>query len=393
MKNLRISGSIFLVLGMFTVGMSPVGSGLPNPDVVRIAILMDVPEVTVDVRGGYEIVDPKTQRLLGDGKRLRNGKITFQKNIIKIGSKNFFNDRIRIVPNQEITVLVKGKERKYRGFIDVIGTKKQELIIVNILELEDYIRGVLYHEVSHRWPMDALKAQAVASRSYVLYQMQMNKNKDYDVTSDIYSQVYGGRTSEKYRTNLAISRTAGEVLFYKGKVLPAYFHATCSGMTENVKELWNHELPPLRGVRCKFCDHSPHINWKKNFRLKDIQDRLNAKGYKLGLIKEINVLERNKSDRIRKLEIVVRDGQREVIAGKDFRNIVGPNEIRSNRYEVVMQGYYVDFIGKGWGHGVGLCQWGAQGMSAKQYNYKKILQHYYPGSDIVDYREKFLNKS
>ena len=259
------------------------------------------------------------------------------------------------------------------------------MLVVNAVELENYIKGVLYHEVSHYWPMESLKAQAVAARSYALYQMQMNRHKDFDVTSDIYSQVYGGRGSERYRTNIAIERTKGLVMVYRGKLLLAYFHATCAGHTEDVSELWKEDLPPLKGVACSFCRFSPHFFWKKNFRLKDIQDKLNAKGYGLGLIKEIRIIERNTSGRIKTLEIETRDGKKANISGKDFREIIGPNNIKSNNYEVDMQGYYMDLIGKGWGHGVGMCQWGAAQMASEGYSYEQILKYYYPGVDIVSY--------
>jgi stage II sporulation protein D len=121
-------------------------------------------------------------------------------------------------------------------------------------------------------------------------------------------------------------------------------------------------------------------------RLKDIQDSLNAKGYNLGLIKEIQVLERNQSQRIKTLKIVTRDDKEIIISGKDFRSIVGPNRIRSNNYVIEMKGYYVDFLGKGWGHGVGLCQWGAKFMADQGYHFHQILKYYYPGVEIVNYR-------
>ena len=203
------------------------------------------------------------------------------------------------------------------------------------------------------------------------------------MTSDIYSQVYGGRSSERYRTNVAVDRTKGLVMVFGGKILPAYYHATCAGFTEDVHELWSEDLPPLRGVPCPFCKDSPHYYWKKNFRLKDIQDKLNEKGYELGLIKEILVLERNKSGRIKALVVATRDEKKARISGKDFRNIIGPNIIKSNNYDMIMKGYYMDVIGKGWGHGVGLCQWGANFMSRKGYKYDEILKYYYPGIEIV----------
>ena len=350
---------------------------------VRVAILKDAQEFFVAIKGEFQIFDASlkeipTQQKLWWGKNVKATEKGFQ-----LGSQEFLTSPIRIVPKKDATIYI--NNRRFRGEMDIFQNAQRRLLVVNAVELENYIKGVLYHEVSHYWPMESLKAQAVAARSYALYQMQMNRHKDFDVTSDIYSQVYGGRGSERYRTNIAIERTKGLGMGYRGKLLLAYFHGTCAGQSEEVSELWREGVPALKGVACSFCRFSPHFFWKKNFRLKDIQDKLNAKGYGLGLIKEIRIIERNTSGRIKTLEIETRDGKKANISGKDFREIIGPNNIKSNNYEVDMQGYYMDLIGKGWGHGVGMCQWGAAQMASEGYSYEQILKYYYPGVDIVSY--------
>ncbi len=351
---------------------------------IRIAILNEQKDVLVSIRSHYQIINPLSGEVLVTGRRLKATRIIWNDQGIEFAGKVYPEERIRFVPKKDVTIQVRNQERRYRGMIDVIRKKEGHLIIVNTIELEDYIKGVLYHEVSHRWSMEALKVQAVCARTYALYQMKVNLKKDFDVTSDIYSQVYGGRNSERFRTNLAVEKTQGQILMYQDKILPTYYHATCGGYTEDVKELWEHDLAPLKGVRCDFCTHSPHYLWKRNFRSKDIQDQLNQLGYKIGLIKEIQIIEQNKSGRVKKLQILDRDGKAITISGKDFRSLVGPNHLKSNNYVVEMKGYYFNVIGKGWGHGVGMCQWGSFGMSTRQYKYKEILQYYYPGSYLVD---------
>ena len=96
--------------------------------------------------------------------------------------------------------------------------------MVNELDPENYLRGILCNEIAPWWPLDALKAQAVVARTYALYQRQFTKNKDFDLTNDIYSQVYGGKTSEKWRSNRAVDLTRGEILTFKGNLFPAYYH-------------------------------------------------------------------------------------------------------------------------------------------------------------------------
>jgi len=382
MKKSRFLISVLFLL--ITLPVHAQDKPSDNDPMIRIAIVRNVDRVQIRMNGAYEISDPLTRKVIEDGIRFADYETISGGKTLKLGERSLGIKRVRFYARRDVSVYHGGKEKRYRGYVDVHLTPDGKLLVINQLELEDYVRGVLYHEVSHRWPMEALKVQAVATRSYAVYQMKANYMRDFDVTNDIYSQVYGGRTGERYRTNIAVSETIGEVLLYQGKILPAYFHATCSGRTENVKELWpRHEMPPLAGVACRHCRESPHYFWKRNLQLKDIQTKLNAKGHKIGAIADIAILNHNTSGRIEKLLLTDRTGGKLTIAGKDFREVVGPNIIRSNNYYVVMHGYYVDFFGKGWGHGVGMCQWGAQGMSSIGSAYDKILELYYPGTEIA----------
>lgn len=353
----------------------------PPEKLVRVAVLKEIKAFNLSVKGAFKILDSATGQVLSQESVLRTAKVGIGEKGIIVGGKVFLPSRIKFSPLKDATIYV--NDRRLRGEVDIVKNSNGLLTVVNILDLENYIKGVLYHEVSHYWPLEAIKAQAVAARTYALYEIGVNKTKDYDVTNDIYSQVYGGRNSERYRTNVAVDRTRGLILVYREKIVPAYYSATCAGFTEDANELWKENLPPLKGVKCDYCLHSPHYRWKKNFRLKDIQDKLNENGFKLGFIKEVRVVERNASNRIRTLEITTRDDKSVTISGKDFRNMIGPNLIRSNNYEIEMKGYYMDLVGKGWGHGVGLCQWGAAEMSRRGFNFKEILNYYYPGADIV----------
>jgi stage II sporulation protein D len=354
---------------------------------VRVAIVNDIEEFGISVRGRYSLVDIAGGQALLQGRRLNASDVSIKNNGIQIGEDWYGGDHVRFAPQKDITIYLNGQYRQYRGTIDIFLKKNRKFLVVNTIELERYIRGVLYHEVSNRWPMEAMKAQAVAARTYALYQTRRNAKEAYDVTSDIYSQVYGGKSAERFRTNIAVNRTRGQIMFFNGQVLPAYYHSSCGGHTEDVRNLWEHDLAPLKGVVCHFCRLHPHSTWKKNYRLKDIQEKLVENGYKIGFIKGISVLDRNLSGRITVLRITARDGTSVDIPGIKFRNMIGPNAIRSNNYDVAMAGYFVDLAGKGWGHGVGMCQWGAYQMSRERYTYDEILQFYYPGTIIKDYQD------
>jgi stage II sporulation protein D len=216
-----------------------------------------------------------------------------------------------------------------------------------------------------------------------MYQIKQNGKQEFDVTSDIYSQVYGGKTAERYRTNMATSRTEGLILTYRGSVLPAYYHSNSGGHTESVDELWEHDLPPLAGKPDPYSLGAPNHSWKKNFRSKDVAEKLSRNGYPVSSIKDIAITERTGSGRVKTLEITTREGQRVTVPGKKFRDIIGPNELKSTLYDIQMQGYYFDVLGKGWGHGVGMSQWGANAMARKRFDFKEILEFYYPGAQIV----------
>lgn len=385
-KIIRYCG-IFLLSATLTASILYSDATASRPDKIRVAILKDSKGLTLSIRGKYEITDPKTNRELIAGRRLRKTEVVTTPNGIRIADHVYFVERLRILAKKDISLYKNGKELRYRGQIDIIRDKGNKLLVINTLGIEDYVKGVMYHEVPHHWPLTAIKAQAVATRTYALYQLSQKVDHKYDVTSDIYSQVYGGRSAERYRSNIAVNRTRGEILTYKGRIFPAYFHSTCGGKTENVKELWKHDLLPLSGVKCGFCTRAPYYRWKKNFQSKAIQDQLNANGFKLGLIKKIEVADRTKSGRVKTLKVNTRDGKSAAISAARFREIIGPNVIKSNYYDIDMKGYYFDVIGRGWGHGVGMCQWGVYQMSKKRYKYTSILEHYYPGTKIADITE------
>lgn len=380
----------FIIIVLLAGNFSPLrAAGQSMEKYVRVAILRDVDELTLSMRGKYKIIDPQSGTIIAEGRSPRKFQLSNHPTGIQLNDKEHLWRKIRLTAAKDITLYQDDKLQRYRGTLDIISKPNKKFLVVNTIELEQYIRGVLYHEVSHRWPMEAMKAQAVAARTYALYQMKKNNADEYDVTGDIYSQVYGGKNSERFRTNIAVKRTMGKILVYNNKVLPAYFHASCGGHTENAKNIWGENLPPLSGVPCSFCALAPHANWKRNFRSKDIQDKLAADGYRhMGAIHDIRVVSRNPSGRINNLHFSARDGTTTTIPGVKFRGIIGPNTIKSNKYEVVMKGYYFDLIGKGWGHGVGMCQWGAHQMAEERHKYDEILSFYYPGADIVDYREK-----
>lgn len=347
---------------------------------VRVAVFQKERTLRVKVDGPYEITDG-AGRILLSGTRLKT-TVTTHKNRILLAGNSFDTPKIIIKGSDSGIITV--NDRMFRGEIQFIRDKDVNLAVINRIALEPYVKGILYHEASHYWPMEALKAQAIVSRTYALYQMEEKKARDYDVTSDIYSQVYGGKTSERYRTNRAVEETKGKILIYQGKVFPAYFSATCAGHTEASSALWKIDILPLKGVVCGFCKDSPHFNWHYVLTLDEIQERLAQGGIETGRIKDLAISGRNDSGRVKDLKIITADKEM-TVAVKDFRNIIGVNIIRSTRFTVSVIGQDAVFEGAGWGHGVGLCQWGAYFMAKQGRTHDEILTYYYPGSQITSY--------
>lgn len=348
---------------------------------IRVLILPEAVSLSLKINGAYEIVDLLQSKVFYSGEGLK-ATVTVYKNKLLLGNAETFAPKVLIRTKDPEPLVINGQ--RFRGDLALIRNDKGHFSAVNYIDTEDYIRGILYHEASHYWPMEVLKAQAIVCRSYALYQKEISAALDYDVTKDIYSQVYGGRGAERQRTNKAVQQTERMVLNYQDKIFPAYFHATCAGHTEDASVLWDINLLPLKGVVCKYCRQSPHFNWHCVLDLNEMREKLRKSGRKIGRISDIVILSRDSSGRVLKLKIFSETKELKISA-KDFRNIIGPNIIRSTNFTVKVIDADGVFEGLGWGHGVGLCQWGAYFMAKEGHSAEEILQYYYPGAEITTF--------
>ena len=349
-----------------------------NP-VLRVCIIDSKDDITLAITGLYRVYAITSDKLLTGGYILHT-KVKASDQGIMFGARDLKFTRIRLQVPEGAFIHIDG--RAFRGEVDIIRKDNMKIMAINRVPLEEYLCGVLYNEVSHRWPIESIKAQAVAARTFALYQARQNRLQDYDLTNDIYSQVYSGATSERWSTTRAVKLTSGQVLTYQGDIFPTYYHATCGGHTEDASNLWAVDLAPLKGVECQFCKESPHYKWTKVIPLSDIEKKLNENGYKVGKIKSISILAKNNSGRNDKMEIKDDAGVSSILTAKDFRQIIGPNEIRSTAFEPLINNDKLSLSGIGWGHGVGMCQWGAKGQAEKHKKYYEILKYYYPGAEI-----------
>jgi stage II sporulation protein D len=347
---------------------------------IRVCVIDSSDSIRLFVKGAWRISAIHSDEVLKEGQNL-SSKVNATKGGILIAGREFKTSGITVSAAEGANLFV--NDRRFGGSLDIIRRPDLKLTIVNHINVEEYLYGVLYHEVSHRWPMEALKAQAIAARTFALYSRSQNKSKEYDLTSDIYSQVYGGKASERWITNKAVDLTRGLVLTYNGDLFPAYYHATCAGKTEDAANLWAVDLPSLKGVECPYCKDSPHYRWKTAIPLEEIKEKLNATGHVTDEIESIKVLSRNGSGRTEKLQIQDSSGTLTIITAKEFRQILDPNVLKSTNFDVEIESSSAVFSGLGWGHGVGMCQWGAYGMAKALKTSDEILKYYYPGAEIV----------
>ncbi|MFH0772208.1 MAG: SpoIID/LytB domain-containing protein [Candidatus Omnitrophota bacterium] len=354
----------------------------PEPILIRVAVVKDARFARIFIPGEFKITDLMMNKALFQESYLPSVNLTLCDKGFKLGDIPIDAEAITIEQIGGTRIHI--NDRVYRGQIKALKNGKG-LMIVNTVDLEEYLYGVIRNEISTWWPMEAVKAQVIAARTYALYQIKESKNKDYDVTADVSSQVYGGVFSEKWRTNRAVDLTAGKALTYKGAIFPAYFHATCGGATTDAALLWNINLPPLKGVNCGWCGKSPHFYWEKRMTLEEARLRLERSGYFVGGICGFEVATRDSSGRVISVAVKGEGGVVE-IPGKDFRLIIGVDILRSTNFRIIIEGDCVVFNGVGWGHGVGMCQWGAYYMSRAGKKTDEILSFYYPGAVVMDYK-------
>ncbi len=274
--------------------------------------------------------------------------------------------------------------RMYRGVLQCIGTGGR-LQVVNRLSLESYLYGVISSEMPRTWPVHALKAQAVAARTYAVYMSLKNANLPADVTNCSGSQMYGGIASETAAARMAVNATRGQVMTYDGYPVIAYFHADSGGHTEDGVNVWGPPaLPYLKGK----ADPAGRIAgigpWTVHIPLKQMETDLRQAGVHIRGLREVSVVRRSPSGRMTELELTG-SRSRVRVNGNRFRLAVGGKTLKSLKCNVTIDGHTACFRGTGFGHGVGMSQWGAKHLAENGHTYTDILHAYYPGVRIRTY--------
>lgn len=276
--------------------------------------------------------------------------------------------------------------KSFRGSIALkLNVDSAALItIINEVGLEDYMRGVVAKEIGfiRAENFEAMKAQAVAARTYAVRNLGRRERWGFDLFSTHDDQVYGGVQAETAWTDSAVLETAGEVLYYDGQVVDAFYHSTCGGHTASMKDVWGPSKPYLMGVDDTLAETSACISskvyyWTENYAGDTLQ-RL-AAPYDTVMI---TAMEKDSSGRNQLIRIDRGDSSLLVIGDKIRTSIRRPvgGGLRSTLFDVISDTYGLRLNGRGWGHGIGMCQMGAIGRAKAGESYRDILSHYYPGT-------------
>ncbi|CCO25120.1 SpoIID/LytB domain-containing protein [Maridesulfovibrio hydrothermalis] len=309
----------------------------------------------------------------------RKYKVGISGNKLVLDGKVVTATRIKFTSKVPLKVTYGSETKRVRGVVNV-SIRKGKLLILNLIEVEDYLRSVVPAESYASWPAETLKAQAVAARTYAYYQKLHRTHLFYDVYADTYDQMYAGVDREDKRTDKAVKETLGQVLLYKKKPILSQYTANSGGHTADAKAIFGAGKDYLVAHKDPASLKGKMASWTRKYKISAIESKLKKIGISVPGIKSIKPLEKGPSGRITKVRIRYRGGHRDLRT----RTTLGSSRVLKLP-DILLQidrkdGYYT-FKGRGWGHGVGYSQWGAAELGKKK-KYDYILKFYYPGSDI-----------
>lgn len=353
---------------------------------LRVAIEDGVNQVTVG---------SSTRALVKDGAGKEVGEIAAMNAFVaqpgagKVKLDRWQSEQFWIEPTSEGYVFI--GDRWYRGRTLVVPTSKG-LTAVNYVDLEKYLYSVLGGEMVSTWPLEALKAQAVAARSYALYQRENTANGIFDVGDTTAWQVYRGIADETASTQAAVNATLGQVLIHQGRIIEAVFHSASGGHTENVEHVWSRPLPYLKGVP-DYDQGTPVYEWNKRITRSDLSALITG----VGNIISMEAEKTTPQGRVISMRVVGDAGTRS-IKGEALRSLL---DLKSTKFKVTPEydptttkqkaqpaPIAFQIKGNGFGHGLGLSQWGAYNLARQQADYRQIVMHYYKNTILAKIQVK-----
>ncbi|MDI6807620.1 MAG: SpoIID/LytB domain-containing protein [Candidatus Eisenbacteria bacterium] len=413
-KGWAIIASICCLLpaiGCFLQGCAPAvrePARRPKLQVIKVGLLVKVPGASVSSGGKVRFLSGSSGRdlLLDEDAHFKVAARRRGISVLLDGKEVFRASGTLFIKCESRDEFLKLEGKPYRGDLRVISSP-DGLTFVNELSIEEYLRGVVPNEMpsSSQDLLEAVKAQAVAARTYALSRKGHYSDSGFDVLPTVQDQVYSGVLGEKPLSNRSIEETNGVVAAYHGEPIRANYSSTCGGRTSSPDEVWNQsKIPYLRSVKDRgrghrkaFCGDSPHFRWQEVWSGEEFEAILDAfypqyfperSRTKIGELCDLEVRERTKSGRVSKLLIRTTEGSL-VLSGDRIRLVIRRPSLHSSILRstffkigtVKSNGRVKEIVmnGGGNGHGVGMCQWGAMGMARAGYAFTDILKHYYHG--------------
>ncbi len=362
-----------------------------------------------------------------NGKSIKSFKVNIVNGQLKYSTNKDFSKWRYLPQNRQIRITTRDSrgvwlgQRRFGGELRLL-ERDNIIYVINYLKIEKYLKSVVGSEMPKDWPLEALKAQAVAARTYALHQLK--KRSDYDVDSSVSSQVYLGVEAETNRTVQSVNSTRSLVMLHNGRLIDAVFHSSSGGQTESSHEVWGKTRPYLISVR-DYDQMSPSYKWEKKIEQKKLSKIFKT----LGGFNTIRIIQKTNTDRISRVKVYGPKGVK-IISGKELRRLLDlkstlvgfqlmPHHINRKLSKNIAYSYEEDvnsadkkfllesslenilidqlpqikdnnFLlvkGSGSGHGVGLSQWGAKNMADRGASFRKILRHFYRGVKITAFRE------
>jgi stage II sporulation protein D len=322
-------------------------------------------------------------------------------NKIRIGGM-LMDGPVTLKPQEPFVFFINGQG--YRGNLILSIAEPNQLQAVNVLPLEAYLLGVVGAEMHSYWESQALQTQSIAARTYALYaKNRYGKERDWDVTSTQANQVYRGLSAETATVRKAVEQTRGMILVCptaqgRQEIFPSYYSSNCGGYTEDSQAVFGEAFSAMTGTVCPWCGKiakAQFRNWGPvEYSIEEIHQKLVARypqlAEKLGKIVAVEIVRTGNLGRVTGVSLTGSNGKKDFVRGEDFRLALDSTgmKLKSTIFSLKREGLvYVFSDGQGFGHGVGLCQTGAEYMAREGKTYLEILAWYYPGAKVVQLTE------
>ena len=322
-------------------------------------------------------------------------------------SLNFFEKKMNLTSAAVIQEenIFRNTAEKHEKKINTIKVHEPELIKVYnnktnevmVIDFEEYLKGVVASEMPAEFNIEALKAQGVTARTYLLYRLKkypdgQPEHMDAPICTGIHCQVWSSKDEliqshtegwyDKYWSKIedAVQSTRGQILTYDGKIIEPLYHSTSGGITENSEDVFSAAVPYLRSVESPYEGESPKLKGSVKITTSEFINKIES------VYGDMDITENNLDKKIvlgdvsegGKIKTIIVDNTE--ISGREIRSLFNLN---STNFSFIQSGNEIEILTTGYGHGVGMNQWGAEGMANEGYNYKEILKHYYTGVEIV----------